>query len=133
MRAELAEAFVAGDETLLGRMAANLVDNAVRYNEPGGSITLRTAADGPVARLVVESGGAVLDQEKVSQLAQPFRRLAAERTGSTIGVGLGLSIVSAVAAAHGGTLELRARPEGGLRVVVELARAAAPAHAGAPA
>jgi signal transduction histidine kinase len=130
VRAELGEAFVAGDETLLGRMAANVVDNAVRYNEPGGSITLRIATDGPVARLIVESGGAVLDQEKVSRLAQPFRRLAAERTGSTKGVGLGLSIVSAVATAHGGRLELQARPEGGLRVVVELPRAAAPAQAG---
>jgi hypothetical protein len=59
VRAELGEALVAGDATLLGRMAANVVDNAVRYNEPGGSITLRTAAHGPVARLEVESGGAV--------------------------------------------------------------------------
>jgi signal transduction histidine kinase len=90
--AELGEALVVGNETLLARMAANVIDNAVRYGEPGGCVLLTTEVDGPVARLVAESGGAILDQEKVSQLAQPFQRLAAERTGSSKGVGLGFPL-----------------------------------------
>jgi signal transduction histidine kinase len=73
-----------------------------------------------VARLVVESGGARLEESEVLELAQPFRRIGAERTSSENGVGLGLSIVAAIAVAHGGKLELNARPQGGLRVLIEL-------------
>ena len=94
-------------------------------------ISITTEADGHLARLVVESGGDVLDQDQGSQLAQPFRRLGADRTGSDRGSGLGLSIVEAIATAHGGTLELRARPEGGLRVVIALPLAPSGRLAGA--
>jgi signal transduction histidine kinase len=69
----------------------------------------------------------------VAQLAQPFQRLGADRTGSDRGAGLGLSIVAAIAAAHGGTLDLRARPEGGLLVSIGLPRVARPLPAGVPA
>ena len=72
------------------------------------------------SRLVIESGGPLLDQQRVAELAQPFRRLGVERTGSQNGHGLGLSIVAAVAAAHAGTLELHARQQGGLRVQITL-------------
>jgi signal transduction histidine kinase len=132
-----AGATVAGNATLLSRMTGNLIDNAIRYNEPGGWIRAETAADGNTAQLVVENGGAVLDAGSVAGLAQPFRRLGADRTGSAAGTGLGLSIVAAIAEAHGGTLRLHARPEGGLRVLIELPRAtgtglpAQPAGAGA--
>jgi DNA-binding response OmpR family regulator len=51
-------------------------------------------------RLVVESGGPVLDQDAVARLVEPFQRLGADRTGSQNGHGLGLSIVAAIAAAH---------------------------------
>jgi signal transduction histidine kinase len=93
---------------------------------------------GPIrATLAVETGGPVLDQDQVDQLAQPFRRLGTDRIGtdrtsSDGGAGLGLSIVAAIAAAHDGALHLTARPEGGLRVVIELPQAQ-PAPAGAMA
>jgi signal transduction histidine kinase len=73
--------------------------------------------------VVVENGGAVLQPDDVSQLARPFKRLGAERTGSERGNGLGLSIVQAIAEAHDGVLDLQARSDGGLRVVVTLPRA----------
>jgi signal transduction histidine kinase len=119
-----ADARVEGSRVLLRRMVDNVVDNAVRHNEPGGWIRVATKVDGPVARLVVETGGAVLDKDQVAHLAQPFRRLAADRTGSDRGAGLGLSIVAAIAEAHGGRLSLQARPQGGLRVGIVLPRAA---------
>ncbi len=75
---------------------------------------------GPMERLVVESGGAVLDEATVQKLAEPFNRPGAERISNGNGAGLGLSIVSAIAIAHGGSLRLRRRPEGGLRVEIEL-------------
>jgi len=80
---------------------------------------------------VVETGGDVLDADQVSQLTQPFRRLGADRTGSDHGSGLGLSIVEAIATAHAGTLDLRPRPEGGLRVSIALPLAPAGHLAGA--
>jgi signal transduction histidine kinase len=121
---------VRGNRTLLRRMVDNVIDNAIGHNDEGGWIRIATEADGATARLVVETGGQVLDRGQVAQLAQPFRRLGADRTGT--GDGLGLSIVAAIATAHGGTLDLRARPEGGLRVGISLPLAAHPARAGSP-
>jgi signal transduction histidine kinase len=121
--------WVQGSQALICRMVDNVMDNAVTHNARGGWIKVRTEANGPTAWLVVETGGDVLDQQQVQQLAQPFRRLGADRTGSGHGAGLGLSIVAAIAEAHGGTLDLYARPEGGLRVSIglPLARTAVPA------
>jgi len=127
--------WVAGSQALLCRMVDNVLDNAIGHNRDGGWISVTTGTEGHLAHLVVETGGDVLDAGQVSQLAQPFRRLGADRTGSDRGSGLGLSIVEAIAGAHGGTLDLRARPEGGLRVGIALPLAAAGqlAGTGAPA
>ncbi|MET9617968.1 sensor histidine kinase [Kitasatospora indigofera] len=125
-------ATVLGSPTLLTRMVENLVDNAIRHNQEGGWIRVATDEDGATVRLTVESGGAVLDPGQVARLAQPFRRLGAVRTGTDGGSGLGLSIVAAVAAAHGGGLDLHARPEGGLRATVRLPAAGAAGSGAAP-
>ncbi|MGW4410309.1 sensor histidine kinase [Nonomuraea sp. NPDC004702] len=109
-----------GSVALVARMVHNLVDNAIVHNQDGGWIRVEAAADGQWARLVVESGGDRLDPGQVARLARPFQRLGADRTGSADGSGLGLSIVAAVAQAHGGGLDLAARPEGGLRATVRL-------------
>ena len=111
---------VIGNETLLSRLVANVVTNAVRHNVPGGTVHISNDVLGPMERLVVESGGAVLDDATVQKLAEPFNRPGAERISNGKGAGLGLSIVSAIAIAHGGSLRLRRRPEGGLRVEIEL-------------
>ncbi len=129
--------WVRGSQPLLRRMIDNLLDNAIGHNRPGGWIRVATTVApngaGRQARLVVENGGAVLDPGQVAGLGQPFRRLGADRTGSG-GAGLGLSIVAAIAEAHGGGLRLDARPEGGLRASVALpVTGAAPALAGTPA
>ncbi len=114
------EARVIGNETLLARMVANLIDNAVRHNERHGWVRVRTEVEGDSARLIVENGGELLDENAVKELARPFRRLGAERTGSDEGTGLGLSIVASIAETHGGRLELRARSDGGFHAVIEL-------------
>jgi signal transduction histidine kinase len=128
----LAPIRVTGSELLLTRMIENVIENAVGHNQRDGFVHIACEIDGDVARLVVESGGPVLDQHSVTQLAQPFRRLGAERTRSQNGFGLGLSIVAAVAAAHGGSLELHARSQGGLRVQITLPAGTLPQPAGAP-
>jgi signal transduction histidine kinase len=110
---------VRANPVLLGSLVDNLVDNAIRHNEPDGWLRITTGAEHARTRLTVESGGPVLDQRSLDLLGQPFQRLGSERTAPP-GTGLGLSIAAAVAAAHGGMLVLHARPEGGLRVEVEL-------------
>jgi len=119
-----AGAQLTGNPVLLAQLAANLIDNAVRHNQPGGWIRTQITRDGPAVRLVVENGGPVLDPGKVATLTQPFRRLGSDRTGSAAGTGLGLSIAEAIATAHGGSLHLQASPGGGLRAVIELPAAA---------
>ena len=128
---QLAAAEVAGSATLLGRMIENVIENAVRHNQPGGSIEIALAFNGQQARVIIGSSGPVLDQGAVARLAQPFRRLGQDRTGSQNGHGVGLSIVAAVAAAHDGRLDLYARPEGGLRVEITLPAATGPQLAAA--
>jgi signal transduction histidine kinase len=123
--------WIAGSQVLLCRMVDNVLDNAIGHNRDGGWISVTTGADAGLAHLVVETGGDVLDQDQVSQLAQPFRRLGADRTGSDHGSGLGLSIVEAIAAAHGGSLDLRARAGGGLRASIGLPLAPAGTRTGA--
>ena len=123
----LAAVEVAGSTTLLGRMIENVIENAVRHNQPGGSIEITLAPlNGQQARVIIDSSGPMLDHHAVAQLAQPFKRLSQDRTGSQNGHGLGLSIVAAVAAAHDGSLDLHARTEGGLRVQITLPAAAIP-------
>lgn len=115
---------VNGNPTLIGRMVENVIDNGVRHNQPDGLLRVTAAELGALARLTVESSGEMIDPAQVADLAQPFRRLPADRTGSARGAGLGLSIVAAIAGAHGGALALHARENGGLRVVIDLPRMA---------
>ena len=120
----------AGDAALLGRLAGNLIENAIRHNEPGGRLEVETgpAPDGDEVRLVVANSGPVIDEAEVDGLFEPFRRLGADRVaaggrGAARGAGLGLSIVRSVVAAHGGRIAARPRPGGGLVVEVFLPRA----------
>jgi signal transduction histidine kinase len=119
-------AWTCGSPTLLSRMTDNVIDNAIIHNQDAGWIRVATKTEHDSVRLIVETGGPVLDAEHVARLAQPFQRLAADRTGSETGSGLGLSIVAAIVGAHGGRLDLHARPGGGLRVTVSLPTATAP-------
>ena len=115
-----AGARVAGSAELIRRMVDNVLDNAIIHNDAGGWIHVSTASCDAGVCLVMDNGGGVLDPGLARELAQPFRRFGADRTSSGRGAGLGLSIVAAIAAAHHGTLELLARPAGGLRVRIGL-------------
>ncbi len=114
----LAPAPVVGDPRLLERLVANLVDNAARYNVPGGTLRVSTATRIGRAVLSVENGGPVVPPSELQRLFQPFQRMVPDRTGHGDGVGLGLSIVQVIAAAHGAAVTTTSRSEGGLRVEV---------------
>jgi signal transduction histidine kinase len=121
VRDELAPAWTRGEPALLERMIANLVDNGIRHNEPGGWLRVSTWSRGRSVHLTVSNGGPRIAPEDAATLAEPFRRL--DRGAG--GFGLGLSIVRSVVEAHGGTLEVSAPDEGGLVVQIELPAVAA--------
>jgi signal transduction histidine kinase len=128
VRDDLRPAWALGEPALLERMIANLIDNGIRYNEPGGWLTVSTRSDGGRIRLVVANGGPRIDPAAAATLTEPFRRL--DRGAG--GFGLGLSIVRSVVEAHRGTLEVSAPDEGGLVVRIDLPAGAAPVAAVVP-
>jgi len=119
--AELDPAETTGDPQLLERMIWNLVDNAVRHNEPGGWITLRTGSSDAAAYLEIANSGPFVPDDAVPSLFEPFRRLET-RAGVRDGVGLGLSIARSVVSAHGATVTARSQPDGGLDISVVIPR-----------
>ena len=119
--AELDPAETTGDPQLLERMIWNLVDNAVRHNEPGGWIRLRTGTKGAAAYLEIANSGPYIPDDAVPSLFEPFRRMEA-RTGVRDGVGLGLSIAQSVGTAHRANITARSQPAGGLDISVVIPR-----------
>jgi len=122
----LEPAWVEGDPALLERLAANLIENGLRYNRPGGGVFVTTRAVDGHAELVVGNSGPAVSAAAAARLAEPFERI--ERHAVSGGAGLGLSIVKAVSEAHGGSLRIEPRAEGGLEVTVRLPAAPAPAE-----
>jgi signal transduction histidine kinase len=118
--ATLDEAPVTGDGVLLERLVANLLDNAERYNIAGGTVTISTTAPDATSVLRVVNTGAVIPADMVEPLFLPFTRLD-DRTRHD-GFGLGLTLVSSIAAVHGGTVHATAVPTGGLDITVRLPR-----------
>lgn len=108
---------ILGDPRLVERLIGNLVDNAIRHNDTDGWAAVWTGVMSGLPTIQVANGGAVIPGEVVGRLFQPFQRLEA-RTAGRDGHGLGLSIVSAIAGAHGATVVAMANPKGGLTVTV---------------
>jgi signal transduction histidine kinase len=117
-----APAVVVGDPALLKRLVANLVGNAVSYNQPGGRVEISTTTDLNRAILTVANTGPAVPPDAVERLFEPFQQLDRERTGSDGHHGLGLSIVRAIAAAHDATVVARPGTDGGLIVTVSFRR-----------
>lgn len=123
LESDLCEARMSGDASLTERLVANLIDNAVRYNVGGGWIRVTTATTKGQAILTVSNSGPLVPDQDIERLFHPFQRMGAARASHGDGHGLGLSIVSAIAAAHDAELQARARPGGGLQISVGFAAA----------
>ena len=126
LRVDAAPAAARGDRRLLERLAANLMENAVRYNRSGGVVQASTSVVDGRPTLRVENTGPTISREQLGRLTAPFDRLGRHADGR--GAGLGLSIARSVVDAHRGELLLEARPDGGLVVTAVL-----PAPVGPPA
>jgi signal transduction histidine kinase len=118
LHAVLGPAPAMGSPRLTERLAANLVDNALRHNVARGRVAVTTATRDSRAVLSVANTGPTVSATAMDRLFQPFQRLGTDRTNRGEGLGLGLSIVQAIADAHSASIVARQQPEGGLLVEV---------------
>jgi signal transduction histidine kinase len=114
----LQPARTSGNPRLVERLVANLVGNAIHHNLAGGTVSVTTETRDGHAVLTVENTGPKIPADEIERLFQPFQRLNAARTSGTNGFGLGLSIVKAIADAHGATIAADAPVDGGLQIHV---------------
>ncbi|GAA1608639.1 sensor histidine kinase [Actinoplanes couchii] len=114
---ELEPRLVPGERILLERLVTNLVQNAIKYNRPGGTVDVRVGVD---PALVVVNTGEDVPPEEVAALFEPFRRLAGTRIDHSGGAGLGLSIARSITQAHDGLITATSTGRDGLTVEVAL-------------
>ena len=119
-------AVISGDPVLVERLVANLVDNAVRYNDAAGDVWISTGTTAGSSHITVLNTGRLISPADAERIFQPFQRLN-DRT-SHEGFGLGLTIVASIAAVHGGTATARPRDDGGLSITVTIPSAGSHAH-----
>ena len=126
VHATLEPAVISGDQVLVERLVANLVDNAVRYNGAAGDIWISTSTVAGRSHLTVANTGPLITPADADRIFQPFQRLNDDRA-SHEGFGLGLTIVASIAAVHGGIATARPRDDGGLSITVTIPSAGSPA------
>ena len=115
---DLAAARISGDRRLIEILVSNLFTNAIRHNVPDGHVHIAVGADRTRTTLSVSNTGLQIPADQIERLLQPFQHLDGLRSNEHKGLGLGLSIVDAVAMAHGADLDLRPRNGGGIDVEV---------------
>lgn len=118
----LQAAWTAGSPYLAERLAANLIDNAIRHNRPGGTVQAVTGCRDSRALLMVTNTGPTIPAATLDRLFQPFQRIATGRASRGDGLGLGLSIVQAIADAHHAEITADPQLEGGLTIEVAFPR-----------
>lgn len=111
-------AAASGDPHLVQRLVSNLVDNALHYNLPGGNVQVLVDTQARQARLRVTNTGPHVPPDQVGRLLEPFQRMTTDRAGHHEGLGLGLSIVAAIANSHHATLQAFPSTGGGLDIQV---------------
>jgi heavy metal sensor kinase len=115
---ELAPARITGDPERIGQVLVNLLTNAIQYNQPGGEVRAGVQSQKGLAVISVSNTGPGISPEDLPRVNERFYR--ADKSRSTGGNGLGLSICRAIIAAHGGTLEITSEPGHGATVLVRL-------------
>lgn len=104
---------VRGDATRLVQVMTNLISNAIKYSPAGGAIRVTLEAAGGEAAIGVADEGIGISPEDREHIFEPFRRSTKGPAVRIPGVGLGLSVSRRLVQAHGGEIEVEARPEGG--------------------
>ena len=107
---ECVSATVQGDRHRLRQLLLNLADNAVKYNQPGGSILLRLMIIGQSAEFVIANTGAGIPAGSLPRVFDRFFRGDTSHSQNIEGCGLGLSIAQWIVQAHGGTVRIASEP-----------------------
>ena len=111
---------VEGDPARLKQVVVNLLDNAIKYTQPGGAVQLHVRRADGHAVLEVEDNGVGISQEALPHVFERFYRVDQIRSGDLEGAGLGLSIVKSICSAHGAEIEATSVPSRGSRFRVTL-------------
>jgi signal transduction histidine kinase len=119
---------VAGHRLYLSRVAANLVDNALKYSPDGAAVTVATSSgaesDETTVALTVTDTGEGMAEEELPRLLGRFERGSESTVQRTPGSGLGLYIVGEIVRNHGGEVKVRSTKGAGSTITVVLPRAA---------
>ncbi len=113
---------VYGDRERLKQVMINLIDNAVKYTEPGGEISVRASQEGPMAALHVRDTGCGIAPEHHARIFERFYRVDRDRSREVGGTGLGLAIVKHIVEAHGGTIRVESEVGKGSTFIFTLKR-----------
>ncbi len=112
--------WIRGDERQLLSAVGNLVENAVKYSHPGGSVQVRTRVDGVAVEIMVADQGVGIPSRDLDRVFERFYRVDKARSRETGGTGLGLSIVRHVATNHGGEVQVSSQEGEGSTFVLRL-------------
>lgn len=102
-----------GSDILLYRLVYNLVENAIKYNTPGGTVTVGVAQQDKHICLTVADTGTGIPEDLKERVFEPFFRLDKSRSRALGGVGLGLALVREIVNVHGGSISVKDNPDGG--------------------
>ena len=108
------------DESRLQEVIYNLLDNAVKYSQPGGTVSLRAEVNGDRVRISVADQGVGIKEADLPRIFERFYRADKSRSGEHAGTGLGLSIAKHIVQLHGGTVEAESEPGKGTTISVLL-------------
>jgi two-component system, OmpR family, sensor histidine kinase CiaH len=112
--------YVVGDAARLKQVIINLLDNAIKYTMAGGTIIFTVKAEPPKAILSVKDSGIGIPSERLPHVFDRFYRGDKVRSRAPQGAGLGLSIVSVICQAHGGSVHIQSEKGIGTTVTVEM-------------
>ena len=120
---DIQPAVMSGDVRLIEQLIQNLIDNAILHNIVGGEIHIATESHEGEAVLAASNDGPSIPTAELERLFRPFERLEPGRRHHQTGHGLGLSVVEAIATAHGAVITARSRPQGGLSIEITFPQA----------
>ena len=111
---------ITGSYVLLYRAVYNLVENAIKYNRPNGSVTVSVKEKNGQAMILVKDTGIGISPENQKKIFDPFFRVDKSRSRAMGGAGLGLALVDSIAKEHGGTVNVLESSEAGSTIALML-------------
>ncbi len=112
--------WIKGNASYISEVLLNLMDNAVKYNNEGGSVWITVGSSGNFARVSVKDNGIGISEENCRRIFERFYRVDKSRSKRTGGTGLGLSIVKHIVACHNGEITVKSRQGEGTEITVIL-------------